>query len=215
MTHNWDEFSKSLAEELVPRRESLRRLGFVLAGAILSPLGLGTALARGTDPCKAFCRCRNKSQQKACLAACNACDGETWRLCGSCGSYVCCRETGPGEFGACIDGSCRYWCAEGAVYCDGRCTDLDNDSYNCGACGNVCDESTPQCIEGSCSECSLGLTNCGGVCVSLDYDRYNCGACGYQCGADGPDCVEGVCTYEEAPPDDGFGNPQVGESYDE
>jgi hypothetical protein len=44
MDHLFDEFSKSLAES-VPSRESLRRLGAVLAGAVLSPLGVGTAWA--------------------------------------------------------------------------------------------------------------------------------------------------------------------------
>jgi hypothetical protein len=53
MDHLFDEFSKSLAES-VPRRESLRRLGAVFAGAVLSPLGLGTAWAGKADPCAAF-----------------------------------------------------------------------------------------------------------------------------------------------------------------
>jgi hypothetical protein len=46
MERFYDEFSKSLAAS-VPRRESLRRMGAVLAGMVLSPLGLGTG---GTDP---------------------------------------------------------------------------------------------------------------------------------------------------------------------
>ena len=63
MDHLFDEFSKSLAES-VPRRESLRRLGAVFAGAVLSPLAAGTAWAGGKqrpaqDPCKTFCQCRN------------------------------------------------------------------------------------------------------------------------------------------------------------
>ena len=49
MDHLFDEFSKSLAES-VPRRESLRRLGAVFAGAVLGPLGLQNAWARGPDP---------------------------------------------------------------------------------------------------------------------------------------------------------------------
>ena len=69
MERLWDEFSKSLAES-VPRRESLRRLGAVFAGAVLSPLGLQTAWARTQDPCKAFCKCRNSKQQSQCLAVC-------------------------------------------------------------------------------------------------------------------------------------------------
>jgi len=42
MTYHWDEFSKSLDDKSVPRRESLRRLGAVFAGAVLSPLALDT-----------------------------------------------------------------------------------------------------------------------------------------------------------------------------
>src|SRR6476660_8802601 len=110
MTHQWDEFSKSLAQP-VPRRESLRRLGVVLAGAVLSPLGTAWAgskgkVPKGKDPCQTVCKCRDKAQQNACLAACKACGGATQRHCGACGSYVC--------------------------------TDLANDIYNCGACGHVC-----------------------------------------------------------------------------
>src|SRR5262245_9395415 len=123
MDHLFDEFSKSLAES-VPRRESLRRLGAVFAGAVLSPLAAGTAWAAGKpaqDPCKAFCQCRNKAQQNACLAACNACNKDTSRLCGSCGSHVCCPAGR--EWGAC---------------CSGRCADVKTDIDNCGACGNAC-----------------------------------------------------------------------------
>ena len=74
MDHLFDEFSKSLAESM-PRRESLRRLGVVLAGAVLSPLGLGAAWAGRPDPCKPFCKCRTTKQQSQCLAACRACNG--------------------------------------------------------------------------------------------------------------------------------------------
>src|SRR5215470_16859939 len=88
----FDEFSKSLSES-VPRRESLRRLGAVFAGAVLSPLAAGTAWARGKpvqDPCKAFCRCANTTQQSQCLTACRNCNGNTSLLAGSCGNYTCC-----------------------------------------------------------------------------------------------------------------------------
>src|SRR5215212_2338890 len=84
-----DEFSKLLAES-VSRRETLRRIGTFVAGAVLSPLGLGAAWAAGPDRCKPFCRaCTNKSQQNQCLAACRACNGNTSRLCGTCGGYAC------------------------------------------------------------------------------------------------------------------------------
>ena len=84
MDHLFDEFSKSLAES-VPRRESLRRLGAIFAGAVLSPLGMGTAWAGRRDPCQAFCKCRTAKQQSQCLAACRACNGNTGRIGGSCG----------------------------------------------------------------------------------------------------------------------------------
>ncbi len=193
MTHHWDELSKSLAEESLPRRESLRRIGAVLAGAVLSPLGLQTAFAgHQGDPCKNFCRCRNKSQKQACLAACNACGKDTSRLAGSCGSYVCCSDAqtscgsycaeladdpyncgacgdaceppGPYEYGACINGRCEYTCVEGAVDCGGYCTILATDVYNCGACGNVCGGPYPSCYQGACSQCTPSCPEgwCGG-----------------------------------------------------
>ena len=91
MTHHWDEFSKSLAQPL-RRRESLRRLGIALAGAVFSPLGLASAAAKGPpvkDPCDTFCRCRRKSDQSRCLADCRACRDEGGQLHGKCGSYFC------------------------------------------------------------------------------------------------------------------------------
>src|SRR5262249_12174792 len=51
MDHLIDEFSKSLAESL-PRRESLRRLGAVFAGAVLGPLGLETAWRASRTPAR-------------------------------------------------------------------------------------------------------------------------------------------------------------------
>jgi len=211
MTDHWDEFSKSLAEKSVPRRQTLRLLGAALAGAFLAPLGLRTAWAGGRDPCKAFCQCSNKSRQNSCLAACRACSGDTGRVCGSCGSgYACtdlgfdfqncgacghvCQEPGPYEDGACMFGRCEYACAEGAVDCgDGACTPLWADPDNCGACGNVCPDWAPYCDLGVCAEnpCSAGLTLCNGFCVNLFTDMNNCGACGAVC--QGDYCAGGAC----------------------
>ena len=222
MTSHWDEFSISLAEA-VPRRESLRRLGVVLAGAVLSPLGLNTALAGG-DPCKAFCRCSHKKQQNACLAACRACNSEPRRLCGTgCGNYFCCgaaaccgdycadlatdgfncggcgdvcEPPGPYEQGACIDGECRYACVPGAMFCDGACTPVNWDPDNCGDCGVVCAAPTPYCNQGTCSECAPGTAMCAGRCMSFLWDNANCGACGVACPYD-TSCIAGFCQYQE------------------
>jgi hypothetical protein len=222
MTSQWDEFSKSLAEESLPRRESLRRLGFLFAGAVLSPLGVGTAWARGPDPCKSFCnRCKENWLRINCLAVCHACNSDTSRLAGYCGTLTCCGAgqtncgtycanlgndwyncgacghgcyvAGGYESSACIDGQCEYWCVEGAVRCDGTCTRLEYDPYNCGACGNVCGGPDPHCNNGVCSECSPGVTNCGGACADLAWDNNNCGACGNACGQDMV-CDNGACT---------------------
>src|SRR6476619_4908673 len=96
MINRWDDFSKLLAEESSTRRESLRLLGAAVAGAVLSPLALGTARGAGkpraADPCKTICRCSNKRQQDACLAACRSCTGATSRLCGSCGTGATCAD---------------------------------------------------------------------------------------------------------------------------
>src|SRR3972149_3584692 len=96
-----DEFSKLLAES-VSRRESLRSIGAALAGTVLSSLGVGTAWAARPDRCGGFCRgCHNKAQRNQCLAACRSVNGNTSRLCGSCGSYYVCT-TGT----ACCNGTC-------------------------------------------------------------------------------------------------------------
>jgi hypothetical protein len=218
MTHEWDEFSKLLAEP-VPRRDSLRRIGVVLAGAFLGPLGTALAASRGKsskgkDPCQTFCKCRNKRQQNACLAACRACNGDTRRLCGACGNYHCadlasdlynCGACGhvclppPPDLNkdvACINGQCRYFCIEGAFDCNGKCTFLDSDPDNCGACGNVCSEPTPSCTRGVCTDCE----RCGTPwCIDFQNDPNNCGACGVVCPA-GYGCFESVCGYGGGPP---------------
>ena len=204
MNHLFDEFSKSLAEPL-PRRESLRQLGAALAGAVLSPLGLGTAWARGPDPCKTFCTCRNKSQQNACLAACNACNKDTNRIAGKCGTYVCCPTARCS--GVCSDlrsdpncGACGNNCsAIGQSCCGNYCADLAGDFYNCGSCGNVCDQAGPNeygvCLSGNCEyPCIEGAAFCNGACTFLDSDPANCGGCSNVCPGSAPWCVQGACS---------------------
>jgi hypothetical protein len=105
-----------------------------------------------------------------------------------------CEQPGPNEYGACIDGECRYACAEGAVRCNGMCTYLEWDPDHCGACGRVCGGPTPYCNWGECTECPPGLALCGGFCVNLATDPDHCGACGNVCGGSTPYCSEGQCT---------------------
>ena len=167
-----DEISKLLAAS-VSRRESLRTIGVALAGATLSTLGINTAWAARPDRCTAFCRwCPTKTKRNQCMEACRACNGNTSRLCGSCGAYVCCPA--------------------GTACCNGICTDLNSDANNCGACGNVCGQSTPVCSQGTCTGCPTGMTYCNGICTNIAFDTGNCGGCGIVCGA-GEICSGGVC----------------------
>jgi hypothetical protein len=222
MEHLFDEFSKSFAES-VPRRESLRRLGAVFAGALLAPVGISTTWARApVNPCKAFCDKCPKKKQSQCLAACQACGGNTNRLCGSCGNYACCAngsaccdgyctdfdsdesncggcgyacdQMGPNEEGVCVNGDCHYQCVTGTTRCNGICISVSSDPNNCGACGQVCPASAPFCNQGVCTTtgCPGGLTMCGGVCTNTAFDTLNCGGCGVVCAA-GETCSGGVC----------------------
>lgn len=185
MEYFFDEFSKSLAAS-VPRRESLRRIGAILAGAVLSPLGLGTAWAGGQDPCKSFCNRCSKSKQNQCIAACWACNGDTRRLGGNCGNYVCCTTASCN--GVCSDlrsdpncGACGNNCQDfGKACCSGQCTAVSSDPQNCGACGNVCPAAAPHCSQGTCSptappQCPGGQTWCSVACYDLYNDSDNCG----------------------------------------
>lgn len=204
MENLFDEFSKSLAES-VPRRESLRRLGAVFAGAVLGPIGLGTAWAGKVDPCKAFCQCRNKTQQSQCLTACQKCNGNTSRIGGTCGSYTCCSIASCK--GVCSNlksdpncGACGNKCsAYGETCCGSYCADLATDVFNCGRCGTAC--AAPglyeyvACVSGQCFyDCAAGADDCGdGTCIDVSSDPDNCGACGNVCADLTPYCSQGVC----------------------
>lgn len=204
MDQLWDEFSKSL-DASVPRRESLRRLGALVAGAVLGPLGLGTAWAGTTDPCKAFCKCGTAKQQSQCLAVCRSCNYNTGRIGGSCGGYVCCSTAACR--GVCSNltsdpncGACGNNCsAIGQTCCGGRCVDLAGDVFNCGGCGAVCAappaNQVVNCVSGRCVyTCAPGTVNCNGTCTSVGSDPNNCGACGNVCGGATPYCSGGQCT---------------------
>src|SRR5262245_62067788 len=204
MNHLFDEFSKSLAES-VPRRESLRRLGAVFAGAVLSPLGLETARAGRIDPCMALCQCRNARQQNQCLDACKKCNGNTGRLAGSCGSHTCCSIASCK--GVCSNlksdpncGACGNNCkAYGETCCGNYCADLKGDVFNCGRCGTVCPPPGPNeyvaCVSGQFAyDCIQGADDCFGTCTFPGSDPDNCGACGNICPDSMPYCNQGECS---------------------
>jgi hypothetical protein len=59
------------------------------------------------------------------------------------------------------------------------CFYLPIDPLNCGACGNICPLSAPDC--------------CSGKCVNTKSNSTNCGSCGNVC-INSP-CINGMCSY--------------------
>jgi hypothetical protein len=192
MSHHIDEFSKSLANESIPRRDTFRLLGAALAGAVLSPLGLRTAWAGGPDPCRAFCNQCPKWQRQTCLAACQACVQASGRICGTCSGFDCCHDSE-----TCCGKTC---CGASQSCCGDYCADLANDVRNCGACFNDCwsgavANEEAACTDGKCVYgCPPGTVDCDGTCRNLGWDPDNCGACGNVCPDTEPYCNgNGVC----------------------
>jgi len=170
MSHQIDELAKTLADESMSRRQSFRRFGAALAGAVLGPLGLQSARAGPPDPCKAFCNQCPRPQRPQCLADCRACRQAGGRLCGTCSGYGC--------------------CVGGDACCGSYCADLDDDIDNCGACGRECDDpginGYAVCVAGTCQYffCAPG--------TDYNWDSSNCGYCGNVCPW-GTACAWGVC----------------------
>lgn len=210
MENRWDQAAKLLAEP-IPRRESLQRLVGLIVGGMLAPLGVGTAWGApppgrggGNNACKTKCNQCTKQQRQQCLDACQACNGNTSLMAGSCGNYTCCPTAVCS--GACSDllhdpdcGACGNNCsALGKICCRNYCADLSNDVYNCGACGNQCTANSGEvvtCVSGACvSQCAEGYGRCpDGICTYLGSNE-NCGACGNVCDESAPYCVNGACT---------------------
>jgi hypothetical protein len=100
-------------------------------------------------------------------------------------THTCeCNSTSCGEGQVCYNGACYAGeccsntdCTDGKICCDNQCTDLTNDTYNCGACSNAC-HAYEVCTAGSCV-CDSTHYNCDGdltngcekieACVAGDY----------------------------------------------
>ena len=83
-------------------------------------------------------------------------------------------------------------CSQGTTSCNGKCTDLQNDIRNCGACGNTCTfvNGNGTCSSGQCviMKCFQGFGDCdrnreNGCETNLFTDWQNCGACGQKAGS--------------------------------
>ncbi len=83
--------------------------------------------------------------------------------------------------------------------CGGKCSDVNQDVANCGACGQACGAQGDSCSGGGCrcngaSPCTSGQSCCPGLgCIDTQNDPFNCGACGKSCAA-GESCNAGVCS---------------------
>lgn len=96
----------------------------------------------------------------------------------------------------CTDGmvqdpkSCQCSCPALQSDCGGTCKNLEDDSKNCGSCGNVCPKNS-RCAHGACV-CAFPMDLCNGQCMDLRFDPENCGTCGKAC-AQGEGCCNKVC----------------------
>src|SRR5215472_8434058 len=74
MDKQFDELSKSLAEEGASRREALRKFGIGLAGVLLASLGLGSRAAGtgGSAMCCSYVCHSDETSRKEQLILCNA-----------------------------------------------------------------------------------------------------------------------------------------------
>jgi hypothetical protein len=97
-------------------------------------------------------------------------------------------------------------CAIGRNCCSGACVNLQNDPFNCGACGNPCAAGTPFCSDGTCQQppcdpqvelCALNSICCGSTCCPLgdicceEQGPISRGPICYTPTADAPSCPQG------------------------
>jgi hypothetical protein len=115
--------------------------------------------------------------------------------CGWCGNQ--CPAGTTCASGACQcpnngNGSALSLC--GDVSGNRTCVDLQQDSNNCGGCGNRC-PAQANCVAGAC-QCNGGASMCWTgsalLCTDTKTDSSNCGYCGHHCPASSS-CVAGVC----------------------
>ncbi|KZO90084.1 hypothetical protein CALVIDRAFT_414325 [Calocera viscosa TUFC12733] len=108
--------------------------------------------------------------------------------CGGCAKQ--CRvaqSTTESQAETCEGGTCGCYDPSFPTLCAYGCSDLDNDHYNCGECGHVCEDLSEGfiCSNGLCvfEVCPTGEASCITGCTVLATDAENCGACGHACPA--------------------------------
>lgn len=104
--------------------------------------------------------------------------------CGACDAQPC-----TGATPICLAGRCVAECPAGFTLCEGACVNLTTDLNNCGACGNLCQNTgvgTSVCVAGACNvACPPNYQDCDNNprngCTSL-ISASNCGSCNNPCG---------------------------------
>ncbi len=147
--------------------------------------------------------CMNAAQSSFCTDP-----GKDPANCGGCGR-VCPANT------FCNAGTCQpgggTTTPGGMAACPGTngapvCTNIYNDSANCGGCGHICTDGT-YCMGGVCAQpptCPAGNALCGDpasgkrYCTDVSVDSGNCGACGIFCQG-GTYCMGGICVVGMQP----------------
>jgi Stigma-specific protein, Stig1 len=154
----------------------------------------------GGGLCANYCSGLPTNQRASCQSACNACGGDTSRLCASntSGTVACCPQGAP-----CCSGNCcgvgQQCClgGNGSAYCTGLGTNQD-----CSRCGDTC-TGGKFCVNQACA-CANGQIDCGdGICVNLG-TNLNCSRCGDTCSG-GKFCVGGTCACPSGQADCGTG----------
>ena len=82
-------------------------------------------------------------------------------------------------------------CLPGHTNCSFSCADLQEDNFNCGSCGAICNEIGRTCRNGTCT-CRPGYVTCNNTCADLQTDESNCGSCGTAC-PNNQFCTDGRC----------------------
>jgi hypothetical protein len=144
----------------------------------------------GVVSCVLF-NCEYETEIEVCEHGCQGgeCRGE---VCGegrcdpdeNCNNNVCHCGDDPGVV-----------CPANEYCCEGSCVDLQNDAWNCDACGKVCGDNAI-CAAGKC-ECDSTHENCdtdwsNGCEADITNDSENCNGCGIIC-PDNSHCMDSDC----------------------